>query len=384
MPNNRIFYASQGVAISAPDPGTTSTKGVASATSFMHGVQSVGITTNFNLEQAFELGQIQIYENIEGMPDIEVTCEKVLDGYPLLYTTATRGAGSAQVAANNSLVNRSAEKCTVSVGIYSDTKDVLNNNNQVAEVYMSGMFINNVSYTIPTEGNCTESVTFVGNDKRWSTAAVYLDQTVLNTADIEDTSDNTGKDKPKNNQSGTFKGGIQRRENVAMGSCIIPASVIRAADPNHPAISTISKDYGNNGTTGGNPTAHIQNISISTDFGREDINELGRKGPYFRAANFPIEVTCEIEVIATDGDFVQAYREGDPSNDGTVDEGNNTPEETIVIGLQDGTFFDLGKKNRLASVSYGGGDAGGGNATMTFSYTTFNELRVTPPNGGAS
>ena len=62
MPNNRIFYASQGVAISAPDPGTTSTKGIASATSFMHGVQSVGITTNFNLEQAFELGQIQIYE----------------------------------------------------------------------------------------------------------------------------------------------------------------------------------------------------------------------------------------------------------------------------------------------------------------------------------
>ena len=382
MPNNRIFYASQGVAISAPDPGTTSTNGVASATSFMHGVQSVGITTNFNLEQAFELGQIQIYENIEGMPDIEVTCEKVLDGYPLLYTTATRGAGSAQVAANNSLVNRSAEKCTVSVGIYSDTKDVLNNTNHVAEVYMSGMFINNVSYTIPTEGNCTESVSFVGNDKRWQTTAKYLTQSVLNAADIEDT-DAKGKDVPKNNQSGSFKGGIQRRENVAMGSCIIPASVIRAAKTSHPVVSTISTAAGNN-LSGGNPIAHIQNISISTDFGREDINELGRKGPYFRAANFPIEVTCEIEAIATDGDFVQAFREGDPALDGTANEGNNTPEETIVIVLQDGTTFDLGSKNRLASVSYGGGDAGGGNATMTFSYTTFNELNITPPNGGAS
>lgn len=382
MPNNRIFYASQGVAISAPDPGTVSTKGVASATSFMHGVQSVGITTNFNLEQAFELGQIQIYENIEGMPDIEVTCEKVLDGYPLLYTTATRGAGSAQVAANNSLVNRSAEKCTVSVGIYSDTKDVLNNTNQVAEVYMSGMFINNVSYTIPTEGNCTESVTFVGNDKRWSTTAQYLTQSVLNAADIEDTAAK-GKDIPKNNQSGTFKGGIQRRENVSMGDCVIPASVIRAALTNHPLVSTISTAVGNN-LSGANPIAHIQNISISTDFGREDINELGRKGPYFRAANFPIEVTCEIEAIATDGDFVQAFREGDPSLNGTKDEGNNTPEEKIVIVLQDGTTFDLGDKNRLASVSYGGGDAGGGNATMTFSYTTFNELNITPPNGGAS
>ena len=382
MPNNRIFYASQGVAISAPDPGTTSSNGVASATSFMHGVQSVGITTNFNLEQAFELGQIQIYENIEGMPDVEVTCEKVLDGYPLLYTTATRGAGSAQVAANNSLVNRSAEKCTVSVGIYSDTKDVLNNSNQVAEVFMSGMFINNVSYTIPTEGNCTESVSFVGNDKRWSTTAEHLTQSVLNAADIEDT-DAKGKDVPKNNQSGSFKGGIQRRENVAMGSCVIPASVIRAASTSHPVVSTISTSAGNN-LSGSNPIAHIQNISISTDFGREDINELGRKGPFFRAANFPIEVTCEIEAIATDGDFVQAFRDGDPALDGTASEGNNTPEERIVIVLNDGTTFDLGTKNRLASVSYGGGDAGGGNATMTFSYTTFNELNITPPNGGAS
>ena len=168
-----------------------------------------------------------------------------------------------------------------------------------------------------------------------------------------------------------------------MGDCVIPASVIRAALTNHPLVSTISTAVGNN-LSGANPIAHIQNISISTDFGREDINELGRKGPYFRAANFPIEVTCEIEAIATDGDFVQAFREGDPSLNGTKDEGNNTPEEKIVIVLQDGTTFDLGDKNRLASVSYGGGDAGGGNATMTFSYTTFNELNITPPNGGAS
>ena len=52
-----------------------------------------------------------------------------------------------------------------------------------------------------------------------------------------------------------------------------------------------------------------------------------------------------------------------------------------MIVLEDGTTFDLGTKNRLSSVSYGGGDAGGGNATMTFSYTTFNQLDITPPNG---
>ena len=36
----------------------------------------------------------------------------------------------------------------------------------------------------------------------------------------------------------------------------------------------------------------------------------------------------------------------------------------------------MGNGNRLASVSYGGGDATGGNATCTYSYTNFNELDV--------
>ena len=54
-----------------------------------HGVQSVGITTTFNLEQVFELGQLAIYENVEGTPDVEVTMSKVLDGYIPLFCLAT-------------------------------------------------------------------------------------------------------------------------------------------------------------------------------------------------------------------------------------------------------------------------------------------------------
>ena len=54
--NNRIFYACQVVGFKGMGDNSTSYR-------VAHGVQSVGITTNFNLEQAFELGQIQIYEN---------------------------------------------------------------------------------------------------------------------------------------------------------------------------------------------------------------------------------------------------------------------------------------------------------------------------------
>ena len=79
MPNNRIYYAIQQVVMGKPTADDVT----------VHGLQSVGITTNFNLEQVFEMGQLNIYQNVEGVPDIEVTLNKVLDGYPLLYTLAT-------------------------------------------------------------------------------------------------------------------------------------------------------------------------------------------------------------------------------------------------------------------------------------------------------
>lgn len=357
MANNRIFYACQAVAI-APC-FETATNG---NTRLVHGVQSVGITTNFNLEQAFELGQIQIYENIEGLPDVEVTLEKVLDGYPLIYHLASPQASTAN------LVGRSKERCCVGLGIYAEENDSVSGAAPV-EVYMSGMYLSSVSYTLPTDGNSTESVTLVGNHKVWNTSSNNL-MTSATAEEIESEAGTLrGLDEPAALVDGS--GGIQRRENVDMANCILPASVIKAARPN----STPATGIGNN-VDAGSPIAHIQSCTISTDFGREDILELGRKAPYYRAPNFPVEVTCELEVISTSGDFVSAYEEGDPTYIGSVNEGNNTAEETIKIVLDDGTSFDLGSKNRLSSVTYGGGDAGGGNATMTFSYSTFNDLIV--------
>ena len=347
MANNRIFYACQAVALSqfGSDSFTE-----------LHGVQSVGVNTTFNLEQAFELGQISIYENIEGLPDIEVTIERVLDGYPLAYKLATQGASG------NTLVNRTKQRCNAVLAIYPDDKDAVSGEPSV-QVYMSGMYVNSISYTLPVEGNCTESVTLVGNHKVWNATNKF---TSTNAAGFK-----YGGDTPKNSQSGTYAGGIQRRENVLMASSILPQSIYGV---------TQSASAGNNWDSGtSSPKAHIQNISISTDAGRENILELGRKAPYYRAPNFPIEVTCEIEVIAVSGDFVSAYEEGKASYVGTVNEGNNTTEETIKIILQDGTTFDLGVKNRLSSVTYGGADAGGGNASMTYSYSTYNDLTVTGP-----
>jgi hypothetical protein len=353
MSNNRIFYACQAVAI-GPFGSTGSYQVV-------HGVQSVGINSTFNLEQAFELGQIQIYENIEGLPEVEVTLEKVLDGYPLIYSLAT------DTAPQNTLVSRTKERCNAVLAIYSDAQDSVTGVPPV-EVYMSGLYVNSIGYTIPVEGNATESVTLVGNHKEWNITGTNFDDGVAD----KFTSTMGGEfdgDEPLNLQTGFEAGGIQRRENVRMDLCILPQSIFGVAQN-----SNAGNNYGANG-----PLAHIQNINISVDLGRDNILELGRKAPYYRAPNFPVEVTSEFEVIAISGDFINAYESGNPDWDGTEDEGNNTKIETIRVVLQDGTTFDLGTKNRLSSVTYGGADAGGGNASMTYSYSTFNDLTVTPP-----
>ena len=359
--NDRIFYATQAVGIQPHGDGAAVAVG-----EMVHGLQSVGINTTFNLEQAFELGQIEIYENIEGTPDVEVTLEKVLDGYPLIYHLATDG-GLDGSPAGSGLVGRSKSRCDISLGIFSDAHNNVSSSNTSAEaeVYLSGMYVSSISYTIPTDGSMTESVTLVGNNKQWLTSSQKLNAAAVNEFD--------GTDSPAALTSGlldgsvTASGGVQQREDIFISGCIFPVSIKGVTD----------SGYGGafNDETQQN-RIHVQSVSISTDFSREDILELGRKTPYARPATFPIEVTCEIEAITTSGDFVNAYEFGDEALNETVASGNNTSQEIIFLCTRAGYAWDLGAKNRLASVSYGGGDATGGNATCTYSFTNFNELDV--------
>ena len=366
--NNRILYSCQAVKIAQSGS-------IVGATGMVHGLQSIGMTTSFNLEQAFELGQIEIYENIEGTPDIEVTLEKVIDGYPLIYLMASTGVYGTDASG---LVARSKQRCDLSLGIYGEEFDHVaaatdNGGKAEVEVRCTGMYISSVSYSLPVDGNCTESVTLVGNDKQWLTGAAAnginnLDVTLFD-----------GNDDPMALAAGpnpaapaapthTASGGIQRREDVLMEFAVLPKSIYGAG----------AAAYGNGfDDTLKVPKIHLQNVSISTDFSRDDILELGRKTPYYRPANFPIEVSCEIEAISTSGDFVEASEVGDPELFRTRDSGNNTSEERIWIPLRCGICLDLGGKNRLSSVSYGGGDATGGNVSNTYSYTNFNDFDVT-------
>ena len=77
MANNRIYFANQQLIFRRDGATGTASSDPENRWTAAHGVQSVAVTTTFNLEQAFELGQLAIYENIEGVPDIELTASKV-------------------------------------------------------------------------------------------------------------------------------------------------------------------------------------------------------------------------------------------------------------------------------------------------------------------
>ena len=328
---NRIFYAVQQVAIGQAPEGTYQV---------LKGVQSVSMTTTFNLEQAFELGQLEIYENIEGVPSVEMTINRLLDGTALAYVLA---AGSYANADDINLA--STNEFTARLGIWDEATDSSaggTNANPANQVTISGAFISNVSYTFGVDGNFTEELGITATDKAWyedcDAAAAWAD-------------DYTAGAFAANNDEPDFAGGVQRREYFDTASSNLPTVIPEGVN-------------------------RLQSVSISADFGREDLFELGQKGPFAKVATFPLEVTCSIEVLSSGGDLVSAAAEGCATGLTSCDVNNNLTDEPILVVLCDGTRVDLGTKNKLSSVSYGGGDAGGGNVTTTFDFVTYNKLSV--------
>lgn len=368
--NNRVFWACTGIFFC--DHGATSTPITDADTgcNTAYGVQSVGITTTFNLEQVFELGQIGLYENIEEVPDIEVTVEKVLDGRALIYDLATTNALADHTddntsGANVDLVVNAMDRMDVYFVIADERQQALGNGISLdSTVYCSGMYVSSVSYTLPTDGNCTESVTLVGNDKLWfhngDARLGAPSMLVPNEADF-------GPIGSEHVATANTATGVQRRENVLLASSYLPTDIF--------GVTGVAEGTGTPATIGNanNSNVHLNSISISADLGREAINELGTKLPYYRYVSYPIEVTCEIEVTTISGDMVDAGSHK-----------SNLVDQKIYILMSDSTIFNLGNKNKLASVSYGGGSTGGENATCTYSYSTFNALTVNGPRNDAT
>lgn len=338
------------------------------------GVQQVGTSLTFSLEQAFELGQIAIYENVENIPNVELTAEKVLDGYPPLWCLST------STATTPTLPGRSNERCNIQFGIYEDTVTVATGQGTIRRMMASGMYPSSLGWTFGVDGNFTESITWVGNDLWWTDSFAGGPS---NFANLD--ASFVGGDSPR---SANGSGGINRRENflyapVLTGGNMLGADVNgRLRDPDTSIlpleIPGITSSGINPNDANGFPLARVQSITINCDLGREEILELGARGPYYRYLTFPTEVTCAIDVLSTSGVGVSATQVGIyvTGVGGLCTDRYNLRNHTIRVATCEGTRIYLGTQNKLASVNEQGGDTGGGNRTFTLNYSTFNDLTV--------
>lgn len=283
------------------------------------GVQTASIGTTFNLEDQFTLGQLDAYENVEGIPEVEVTVEKLLDGTKPLWLMVTDPDFT-------TLKGRTADyKADLAISVYPDTQDSAIGTAD-STVVCSGCFISAWSVSMPTDDNFVESITLVGNNKTWGgeegTPSGYFP-----TSDSYD--------------AAVIGSGILRSENFTRSTSTLPADI--SADD------------------------HIQNINVSVDITREDIFRLGQKTPFFRSVSFPVTVTCTFETITSAGDLVNAKGDGS----------SNLVNRTIILKTDSGLTINLGTKNKLSTVTFEGFDAGGGNGTATFEYQNSNSLTIT-------
>jgi hypothetical protein len=337
------------------------------------GIQSVGFSTSVAFEPMFQLGQTEVYGRMETQsPQVECTISKAIDGSQMLYTTLNGGHANANNKAPAELASNQVE---IALGIYAESVPYASGNTQAA-VYCSGMYVSNVQIQLPLDGVATEQLTLVGDTRKW------LDS------------------------SNPIAGNLGDSSRGVIGSGSAPSAYQRW---------TLDKE----GSTlplgvSGYP---LQSVNVTMSIGREVIQELGTRGKYCRYATFPFEVTSEFEVIAgkgrTDANrvtgndqaiVISGYdfnnyagyacasddvydidsNDGSPSplasvDGGEIDGGYRDQEIKIKLCGKENTdhlTIDLGKKNRVTSVNYAGGDTGGGNVTLTYSFQTYNYLQL--------
>jgi hypothetical protein len=210
------------------------------------------------------------------------------------------------------------------------------------------MYLSRFNFTLPIDGNATEEVTLVGNNKIWNTGGA------MTTAEFD----------PSNGGTPTAPG-IVRRFNVDFANTVLPTG--EAGIP-IPKDRVLSRPY-------------LQSVTISADLGREAIQEIGSMAPYFRYVRFPLEIRSEFQIVASDGDTINASDFAE--NTGCGNDYRNVKDKEVKLTLCAGTDnqgslgLDLGSKNKLTSVNYSGGDTGGGNATVTYSFQSYNKFKMT-------
>ena len=322
----------------------------------LNGVQSVGLSTSIDFTQIFELGYLQIFENVEGIPTCEVTIERNIpsNGYTM-YQLAGLNPGTTEYRerfTNDLLAFGSDEPMAVRLAVNSNANQIGRGGSQAPYcqyIHITG-YTSSYSVNATVDGPVSESMTLLG------TSVEIVPSGSSNTNLLP-----SGGDAGAN----TYRG----------RDCHFRTAMVSGGPPSYS-----TKD-------------RVQSFSLSVDIGREDLQELGRKQPYLRYSNFPTEVTCDVEYNLdlskeVDTDLFPTHSLTSMFNGFTAtDNCDLNPASGYVVMLSGARLIDCYPSEqygpnlicatsgaKLTSESYSGGDTGGGPVTVSKSYQAFNNM----------
>lgn len=321
-PTARVYYGLQSIQVTATSacaPGQQST--VSSL------FQSVGVNASTEYEQIFELGRAGIYANVEGIPTAEITVERAMDLGSFGGLWYTPNASSVTQIGNTNYRIQMAISPESACG--AGTRSGF--------VNVEGAVLTNYTMNFNLDGPLTESATFEANNIGWTSGnpTSYMTDTIYHL---------------NNNPSGV----VLTRAHVV-----------------------------GNGPFGG----ELQSASFSISLDREDILSLGHRYPVMRPVSFPVEATAEFEYLVgssgtTYGLAFNAYNTDDSNYTAQASggvKGDGIAGRYVALGVSGSglntrpTWIAL-MFPYLTSSSYSGGDAGGGNATITHTFTGYDGI----------
>lgn len=290
----------------------------------LNGVQSVGASSTTNVENFSRFGSIGATTILQDL-DLEITIENAL------------GSGWANVltAAGISGVSTSIDT-PVAVEI-----QYLTATGHTKVVTLSAI-LSSYSIQMGVDGPATESVTFQN-----AGTAVFTDGT-----------DDTALGTPAGN---------------------ICAVITR---PNFSGFSTsYSDDACDPAPTwaAANNYSNVLSVSASMDIGTEKVNVLGQSLSFGKYVTFPIETSMEVELHLDPAAGTYAD-DADDTMGGFLSGSFTNPGDTSLIDRTYHTLIKLPSNYyymtgaRLTGVSRSGGDVGGGQVSITESFSSVNDL----------
>lgn len=313
--SSRIFYALQQVSVTNP---------LTSATTVLSGVQSVGASSTTNIENFSRFGSTGAHTILQDL-DLEITVENALGaGWDNILTAV--GMGGAHDA---------GKTATVKIEYLTSTG--------VVQTLTLDAIISSYSMQMGVDGPATESVTFQNNGN-----AVF----------------------------GAGTGGAEL--STGGGVCAVIT---------RPEFSGFQEAYSDNHCEG-SPTwtsysvGNLVSVSASMDIGTEKVNVLGQSLSFGKYVTFPIETSMEIEqhLDPENGTYDQGQTSDD--NIGSFMSGGiqAAPNDKSLVDRLYHTLIKLPENYygmggaRLTGVSRSGGDVGGGQVSITSSFSSVNDL----------